>query len=126
MAKEVPKLVLLYLTRDFPAADLLVQCVEQLLPRRRAGKCRPLEERAAEPPLVAKTLWRAIERNAQPIHEIDDLGAPFGHFLDRRLMLQKISAVDRVIKVQPFVVALLPRDLLTLLIPPWRKRYAIA
>ena len=35
------------------------------------------------------------------------LRAPLGHFLDRRLMLQKVAAVDRVVEVQPLVVALL-------------------
>ena len=38
------------------------------------------------------------------------LRAPFGHFLDRRLMLQEVAAVDRVVEVQPLAVALLPGD----------------
>ena len=38
------------------------------------------------------------------------LGRPVGHFLDRRLMLQEVAAVDGVVEVQPLVVALLPRQ----------------
>ena len=38
------------------------------------------------------------------------LRAPVGHFLDRRLMLQKVAAVDGVVEVQPLVVALLARE----------------
>ena len=56
-----------------------------------------------------KAFRRAIERDAQPIHQVDDLRPPIGHFLDRRLMLQKVAAVDRVVEVQPLAVALLPR-----------------
>ena len=32
------------------------------------------------------------------------------HFLDRRLVLQEVAAVDGVVEVQPLVVALLPRE----------------
>ena len=38
------------------------------------------------------------------------LRPPLGHFLDRRLMLQKVAAVDGVVEVQPLVVALLARE----------------
>ena len=38
------------------------------------------------------------------------LRRPFGHFLDRRLVLQKVAAVDRVVEVQPLAVPLLPSD----------------
>ena len=48
--------------------------------------------------------------HAQPIHQVDDLRPPIGHFLHRRLVLQKVAAIDRVVEVQPLVVALLPRQ----------------
>ena len=38
-------------------------------------------------------------------------GAPIAHFLHRRLMLQKVAAVNRVVEVLPLVVALLPRQI---------------
>ena len=64
-AEEIPELVLLHLAGDFPAADLVVQGVEQLLAGGGAGEGGALEERAAEAALVAKSLGRAIEGNAQ-------------------------------------------------------------
>ena len=109
-AEKVPELVLLDLAFDFPAADLLVQGVEQLLAGGGAGEGRALEQRAAEAALIAKALGRAIEGDAQPVHQVDDLRPPLGHFLDRRLVLQKVAAVDGVVEVQPLVVALLARD----------------
>ena len=98
------------LPSTLPAADLLVERVEQLLAGRGAGEGGALEERAAEAALIAKAFRRAIERHAQAIHQVDDLRPPLGHFLDRRLMLQEVAAVDGVVEVQPLAVALLPRD----------------
>jgi hypothetical protein len=93
-----------------PAADLFVECVQELLARCCAGKCGALKQRAAESPPIEIALGRAIERHAQPVHQVDDFRPPIGHFFHRRLMLQKIAAIDRVVEVQPFVVALLPRQ----------------
>ena len=98
------------LPRDFPAADLFVEGVEQLLAGGGAGKGRAAVERAAEAPLVAKALGRAVEGHAQPVHQVDDLRRPVGHFLDRRLVLEEIAAVDGVVKVLPLGVAQLPRE----------------
>jgi hypothetical protein len=85
--QKIPELVFGDLALDFPTANLIVERIEQLLSGRRTGERRPLEERAAEAALIAKTLWRSIEGNAQPIHQVDDLGRPVGHLLDGRLML---------------------------------------
>ena len=74
--EKIPELVLLDLAGHFPAADLFVQGVEQLLAGRGAGEGRALEERAAEAALIAKALGRAIEGNAQPVHQVDDLAGP--------------------------------------------------
>ena len=105
--EEIPEFVLRDLAVDFPAADLLVEGIEQLLAGRRAGEGGALEQRAAEAALIAKTFRRAIERHAQPVHQVDDPRPPLGHFLDGRLVLQKVAAVDRVVEVQPLAVALL-------------------
>ena len=110
-AEEIPEFVLRDLAGHFPAAHLLVQRVEQLLAGGGAGKGGALEERAAEAALIAKAFGRAIEGHAQAIHQVDDPRRPIGHFLDRRLMLQEVAAVDRVVEVLPLVVALLPREI---------------
>ncbi len=68
-------------------------------------------ERAAEPPLVAKSLRRAVEGHAQPVHQVDDPRRPIGQFLDRRLVLQEIAAVDGVVEMFPLVVAELPGEI---------------
>ena len=93
-----------------PATDLFVEGVEQLLSGGGAGKRGPFVERAAEAALVAKAFGRAIEGHAEPVHQVDDPGSPVGHFLDGRLMLEEVAAVDGVVEVQLFAVALLASE----------------
>ena len=92
----------------FPAPHLLVQGVEQLLAGRGPGEGRPPEERAAEAALIAKALGRAVERHAQPVHQVDDPRGPVGQFLHRRLVLEEIAAVDGILEMLPRAVAQLP------------------
>ncbi len=40
------------------------------------------------------------------------LRGPIGEFLDRRLVLEKVAAVDRVVKMLPLAVAQLPRKVI--------------
>ena len=75
-AEKIPEFVLRDFAGHFPAAHLLVERVEQLLAGGGAGKGGALEERAAEAALIAKAFGRAIEGDAQPIHQVDDLAAP--------------------------------------------------
>ncbi len=63
-----------------PAADLLVQGIEELLAGGGAGEGRAGIERAAEAALVAETFRRAVEGYAQAVHEVDDPRAPLGTF----------------------------------------------
>jgi predicted lipid-binding transport protein (Tim44 family) len=98
-AQKVPSLVHCDQPGGVPAADLFVEGVEQLLPRRGAGERRSLEERPAEPALIAEAFGGAVERHAEPVHQVDDPRTPVGHFLYRRLMLQKIAAVDRIVEM---------------------------
>ena len=108
--QKIPELVFGHFAFDFPAADLLIECVEQLLAGGRAGERGPFEERAAESALIAKTFGRAIEGDAEPVHQVDDSRTPVDHFLDRRLMVEEIAAVNRVVEMEPLGVALLPRE----------------
>ena len=94
---------------DFPAAALFVQRVQQLLAGGGSGESRALVKRAAKPPAVEEPFLGAIERHAQPVHQVDDPRRPVGHLLDGRLMLQEVAAVDGVVKVLPFAVAQLAR-----------------
>ena len=45
------------------------------------------------------------------------LRGPVGHLLDRRLVLQEIAAVDRVVEVLPFTVAQLARLIIAAINP---------
>ena len=109
--EEIPEFVLGDFAGDFPAADLLVEGIKELLPGRGACESGALEQRAAEPALVSITFGRTVEGNAEPIHQIDDLGTPIAHFLDGGLMLKEIAAVNGVVKMFPLVVALLAGEI---------------
>ena len=106
--QKIPELPLLHLASNFPPPHLLIQGIEKLLTGRRTSKGSPLVERATKSPLVAEALRCAVERHSEPIHQVNNARTPFRHFLDGRLMLEEVTAVDGVIKVLPLVVALLP------------------
>ena len=108
--QEVPKLMFCDHPLDLVAANLLVKGVEQLLAGCGPSKARPLVERAAESPLIAKAFRSAVEGHSQPVHQVNDPRSPVGHFFDRRLVLEKVAAVDGVVEVFPFRVSLLPRE----------------
>ena len=105
--QEVPAFVHRDQPAHVPAADLLVERVEQLLAGGRAGEGGPFEERAAEAALVAEAFLRAIEGDAEAVHQVDDLRAVVDHLLDGRLVLEEVAAVDGVVEVEPLAVALL-------------------
>ena len=93
---------------DFPPPHLLVEGIEKLLAGRGACEGRALEHRATEAALIAKALGRAVEGHSEAVHQVDDFRAPFDHFLDGRLVLQEVAAVNRVVKMEPLAIALLP------------------
>jgi len=57
--------------------------------------------------MIAEAFGRAAKRDADAVEKVDDPRAPVAHFLDRRLMREKVAAIDRVVEVLEFVVALL-------------------
>ena len=87
------------------AADLLVECVEQLLTGGGAGKRRAVEQCSAEATEVQKTLWSAIEGHAHAVEQVDDGRAGFAHAFYRRLVGEEVAAVDGVVEVGPGAVA---------------------
>ena len=66
-----------------------------------------LKQAAAEEPQIMEPLGRTIERHAHAIQQIDDLGRVKAHLIDRRLVLEEVAAVQRLVHVLPFAVALL-------------------
>jgi hypothetical protein len=104
--EKLPALVLLHLAFGFVAADLLVERVEQLLPGRCAGKGGAVVERAAEAAKVQQPLGSAIEGHAHAIQQIDNRRGGLAHGLHRRLVGQKVAAVNGVVEVLVSGVAL--------------------
>ena len=104
-AQKLPVLVLGDLAFGFVAAHLLVQRVEQLLAGGGAGECRAMVERAAEAAEIEQAFRRAVEGHAHAVQQVDDAGRSLAHGLDRRLVGQKVAAVDRVVEVLPGGVA---------------------
>jgi hypothetical protein len=82
-------------------AYLFIERVKKLLTRGRAGEGGAVEQRAAEAAKVEKSFGRAIERHSHAIEQVDDAWSGFAHRLDRRLVSQKIAAVNCVIEMLP-------------------------
>ena len=88
------------------AADLLVERVEELLARRRAGERGAVEERASEAAEVEQAFGRAVERHAHAVEHVDDARRRVRHPLDRRLVGEEVAAVGRLFEVHLGRVAL--------------------
>ena len=104
--EKLPALVLLHLAFGLVAAHLLVERVEQLLAGGGAGKGGAVVERAAEAAEVEQPFGGAIEGHAHAVQQIDDRRSGLAHGLDRRLVGQKVAAVDGVVEVLVGGVAL--------------------
>ena len=88
------------------AADLLVERVQELLARRRAGERGAVVHRSAEAAEVEQTLGGAVERHPHAIEEVDDRGRRVAHPFHGRLLEEEVAAADRVVEVDVGVVAL--------------------
>ena len=97
---------LLDLALGLVAAHLLVERVEQLLAGGCAGERGAVVERAAKAPEIEQTFGSAIEGHAHAVQQVDDGGRGLAHGLHRRLIGQKVSAVDGVVEVLRGGVAL--------------------
>src|SRR6202047_1357786 len=103
--EKLPVLVFLYLALGFVAADLLVERVEKLLPRGCAGERGAIVERAPETAEIEQALGSAIEGNAHAVEQIDDARSGVAHGLNRRLVGEEVSTVDRVVEMLPGGIA---------------------
>ena len=71
----------------------------------RSGERGAVVERASEAAEIEQALGRAIEGNAHAVEQIDDAGSGVAHGLDRRLVGEEVSAVDRVVEMLPGGIA---------------------
>ncbi len=97
--QELPALVLRHLAFGLMTPHLLVQRIQKLLPRRRPRKRRPLIQRPAKPPEIQQPLRRPVERHTHAVQQVDDRRPLRRHVLHRRLVGQKVAAIDRVVEV---------------------------
>ena len=103
--EKFPVLVFLYFAFGFVATNLLVERVQKLLASGRSGKGGAVVESAAEASEVEQSFRSAIERHAHAIEQVDDSGRGFAHGFHRRLIGEKVAAVDGVVEVLPGGIA---------------------
>jgi hypothetical protein len=105
-AEELPAFVLLDQVPDFPAPDLLVQGVQELLAGGRSGVGGAVLEGSAESAEAKEPFAGPVERHAHAVEEIDDRGGSLGHAHDRRLVVQEVASRDGVFEVEVGRIAL--------------------
>src|SRR5262249_43805042 len=94
--EKFPPLIFVYDIFGFVTAHLLIQCVEQLLSRSRAGISRAVKEGAAKASEIYQALRGAIERHAHTIEHVDDRGRHLTHRSHRRLIGKIVASIDCV------------------------------
>ena len=96
---ELPELVLLHAALDFPATNLLVERVQELLTRRGAREDRALVLLTAEVTEVEHALSRTRERHAHAVEHLDQLRRCLDHALDGELVGEEVAAIYRIIEM---------------------------
>ena len=104
--EKLPALEFADLAFRLIAAHLLIESVEQLLAGCCAGKGGALIECPTETAEIQQTFRRAIEGHAHAVEQVDNRRGGLAHRLHRRLVGQKIAAVNGVVEVLPGGVAL--------------------
>jgi hypothetical protein len=83
------------------APDLLVERVEELLPRRGAGERGAVKERPAEATEIEEPFGRAVEGDTHAVEHEDDPGGGVRHPFDRRLIREEVATIDGLFQVHP-------------------------
>src|ERR1700756_1952845 len=104
--EKLPVLVLFHFAFGLIPPNLLIERIKKLLPGSRPGERRSVVESPAKAAEVEQSFRRAIEGYAHTIEQIDDPGRRLAHVLDRRLIAEKVAAIDGVVKVLPGRIAL--------------------
>ena len=97
--EELPALVLLDFAVGLVAADLLVECVEELLAGGGSGERSAVVERAAEAAEIEQAFGGAVEGHAHAVEQVDDARCGLAHGLDRGLVREEVAAVNGVVEV---------------------------
>src|ERR1051325_2311909 len=91
---------------DFGPPDLFVERVQELLTRRSSGECSAVMLSAAEASKVEQTLGRTRKGNTHAVEQVNDRRRHFAHLFDGRLIGEKVTAVNSVVKMFPRRIAL--------------------
>src|ERR1043166_5862831 len=90
---------------NFVTSHLLVERVEELLARRSSGERGAVMFGAAETTKVEQAFVRTREGNAHAIEQVDDRRRHLTHRLRRRLVGEKVAAVNSVVEMFPGRIA---------------------
>ena len=99
-SQEFPALVFLHEVAVFPSSNLLIERVQQLLPRSRTGVSRAVLQRSAKAPEGKEPFAGPVEGNTHPVEQIYDRGRALRHPHNRWLVIQEVTPGDRVLEVQ--------------------------
>src|SRR6202007_2008722 len=84
--QKLPVLVFLYFAFGLIPPHLLIQRVQKLLTSRRARERGAVIQGSTETAEIQQSLWRAIERHAHAIEQIDNPRRSLAHIFDGRLI----------------------------------------
>jgi hypothetical protein len=96
---EFPELVLGYAALNFPATNLLVKSIEELLASGRTGKAGTLILLTTEVTEVKNALWSTGERYTHAIEHLNELWSCLNHALYSQLVSQEVTTVYGVIEM---------------------------
>jgi hypothetical protein len=96
---EFPELVLGYATLNFPATNLLVKSIEELLTSGGTGKASTLVLLATEVTEVKNAFWSTGERYTHTIKHLNELWSCLNHALNSQLVSQEVTTVYGVIEM---------------------------
>src|SRR5437764_5494300 len=102
---HLPAFILLHLASDLKTSHLLIERVEKLLACRSSCERRAVMLRSSEATEIEQAFFRAREGNAHAVEKVNDRGSHLAHGFRRWLIRQKVSAIDRVVKVFPRRIA---------------------
>ena len=97
--QKLPVLVLLNFAFGLITPHLLIERIKQLLSGGRASKSRAVVQSSAEAAEIEQSFRSAIERHAHAVEQIDDPRRRLAHVFDRRLVAEKVAAINRVVKM---------------------------
>lgn len=108
-ANKLVAFVFFNLPAGFIAADLLIECIKELLSGGCSGVSGAVLESAAESAETQQSFGGSVERNPHSVEEENDGGCALGHPHNGGLMVEKVAAGDGVFEVKEWAIAFTPK-----------------